>query len=201
MKDTRNIRTITIAALACLAGTFLFAALAFAEEAGQGGAVETYSFLHDWLPEIVNFAIIAGVVIYFMKTPARDFFKNRAAEIAKAMEESKQARERAAFALAEMEEKIKELEAEAARLIADAQQRGEKDRQALLDEGRKIVSDIQAQVEQGVALEVQRAKGALAAEAALLSLDLAEGSITKNIGAEDQARIVKEYVAGMGGTK
>ena len=31
----------------------------------------------DWLPRLVNFAIIAGVVVYFTRKPIRDFFKNR----------------------------------------------------------------------------------------------------------------------------
>ena len=60
------------------------------------------------------------------------------------MQESKEARERAVAALAEMERKIKDLEAETNRLIEDAQARGEKDKQALIEEGRKMVSDIQS---------------------------------------------------------
>src|SRR5919108_3752085 len=119
-----------------LAGQFMFAAMAFAEE--EGGEHEAITFMGDWLPRLVNFAIIAGVVIYFMRKPVRDFFKNRSAEIAKSMEESKAARERAIAALAEMEKKIKELEAETARMVADAKERGEKDRQALVEEGRKV---------------------------------------------------------------
>ena len=83
--------------------------LAFAqEEAGRGGE-EVMTFVGDWLPRLVNFAIITAVVVYFTKKPVRDFFKNRSAEIAKAMQESKETRERAVAALSEMERKIKEL--------------------------------------------------------------------------------------------
>ena len=88
--------------------------LPFASEAAEG-ADEAMTFMGDWLPRLVNFAIIAGVVVYFMRKPAQDFFKNRSAEIAKALQESKEARERAVAALAEMERKIKDLEAETAR--------------------------------------------------------------------------------------
>jgi F-type H+-transporting ATPase subunit b len=182
----------------CLAGTWMFAALAVAEEAGHEGS-EEITFMGDWLPRLVNFAIIAAVVIYFMRKPVRDFFKNRSAEIAKAMQESKEARERAAAALAEMERKLKELEAETARMVADAKERGEKDRQALIDEGRKVAADVQTQVKQGIDIEVQKAKAALAVEASLLSVDLAEGKIKKTITPQDHERIVKEYISKVGG--
>jgi F-type H+-transporting ATPase subunit b len=180
-----------------LAG-FLQAALALAEEAGHEGH-EEITFMGDWLPRLVNFAIIAAIVIYFGRKPVRDFFKNRSAEIAKAMQESKEARERAEAALAEMERKIKELEAETARMVSDAKERGEKDRQALVDEGKKVAQDVQVQVKQGIDIEVQKAKSALAMEASLLSLDLAEGKIKKTISSQDHERIVKEYISKVGG--
>ena len=177
----------------------LIASLAFAAEEAGHGAEEATTFMGDWFPRLVNFAIIAAVIVYFMRKPVRDFFKNRSAEIAKSMEDSKETRERAVAALADMERKIKELEAETARLIADAQSRGEKDKQALAEEGKKVAQDIQTQVKQGIDVEVQKAKTALAAEASILSLDLAEGKIKEKINKQDHERIVKEYISKVGG--
>ena len=159
----------------------VFVSAALASEAEEG-AHEAITFMGDWLPRLVNFAIIAGVVVYFMQKPARDFFKNRTAEIAKSLQESKEARERAVAALSEMERKLKDLEAETARMVADAQSRSEKDKQALIEEGRKVAQDVQVQVKQGIDIELQKAKTMLAAEASLLSLDLAEGMLKEKIG-------------------
>jgi F-type H+-transporting ATPase subunit b len=189
----------TIEAVLCLAGNFVFAAIAFAEEAEHGGHEEAMTFMGDWLPRLVNFAIIASVVVYFGRKPVRDFFANRSAEIAKSMQDSHEARERAVAALADMERKIKEMEAETGRMVADAQSRGEKDRQALVEEGRKVAQDVQAQVKQGIDMELHKAKSALAAEASLLSLDLAEGRIKEKISGQDHERIVKEYISKVGG--
>jgi len=180
-----------------LAGIFQ-AAWAVAEETGGEGK-NVMTFTGDWLPRLVNFGIIAAVVIYFTRKPVRDFFANRTAEIGKAMQESKQMRERAVAALAEMEHKIKDLEAETNRMIAESQARGEKDRQALVEEGKKIAQDVQNQVKLGVEIEVQKAKTALAVEAAVLSLDLAENRIKEKIGSQDHERIVKEYISKVGG--
>jgi F-type H+-transporting ATPase subunit b len=175
------------------------ASLAFAQEEASHSGEDTITFLGDWLPRLVNFVIIAAVVVYFTRKPIRDLFKNRSAEIAKAMQESKETRERAVAALTEMERKIKDLESETAKLIADAQARGEKDKQALIEEGKKAAQDIQAQTKQGIDLEVMKAKVVLATEAARLSLDLAEGKIKDKIGRPDQDRIVKEYISKVGG--
>lgn len=177
----------------------LYAAPAFAENEAHGGHAEEITFLGDWLPRLINFAIIMAVLVYFLRKPIRDAFKSRTAEIAKSIEESRQARERAVAALAEMERKVKDLEAETNRLIEEAGTRGEKDKAALVEEGKKVAQDVQAQVKQGIDIEVQKAKAALAREASLLSIDLAEGTIREKIGKEDHDRILKEYIGKIGG--
>lgn len=197
-KQIMKILNKTVSMISCLAGTLVFAAFAFAEEAEHGGH-EAITFMGDWLPRLVNFAIIASIVVYFARKPVRDFFANRSAEIAKAIQDSREARERAVAALEDMERKIKEMETETGRMVADAQARSEKDRQALVEEGRKLAQDIQAQVKQGIDMELHKAKTALAAEASLLSLDLAEGRIKENISSQDHERIVKEYISNVGG--
>jgi F-type H+-transporting ATPase subunit b len=195
MKNLKKIMTLIPAAVPL----FLFStAAAFASEAAEGGH-EEITFLADWLPRLVNFAIIAGIVIYFTRKPIRDFFRNRSLEIAKAMQESKESRERAVAALSEMERKVKDLEVETNRLIEDAKARGEKDKQALIEEGRKIVEDIHAQVKEGVEVEVEKARTTLQVEASLLSIDLAEGRIKEKIDSSDHERIVKEYITKVGG--
>jgi F-type H+-transporting ATPase subunit b len=169
----------------------------FASEGGHGA--EEYTFMADWLPRLVNFAIIVGLLVYFLRKPVRDMFKNRTAEIAKAMEESREARERALVAMAEMERKAREMDAETRAMIADAQVRGEKDKQALIEEGKKIVRDIQEQVKIGADIEVQKAKADLAIEASRLAVDLAEGKIKDTITKQDHERIVKDYISSVGG--
>jgi len=194
----KNLKNIFRAAVA-LAGPLFFAAVAAAEEAAHEGGHETITFMGDWLPRLVNFAIIAGILVYFMRKPVRDFFANRSAEIEKALRESQEARDKAVAALAEMERKVRELDAAVRAMVADAQSRGEKDKAALLEEGKKATKDIQEQVKAGIEIEVQKAKTDLAVEASLLAVDLAEGKIKSTIGRQDHERIVKDYIAKVGG--
>ncbi len=186
-----------IGIVAITTGNLLLAAIAFASGAAEGH--ESITFMGDWLPRLVNFAIIASVVVYFARKPVRDFFANRTAEIAKAIQESHEARERAVAALEDMERKIKDMEAETGRMVADAQTRSEKDKQSLIEEGKKVAQEVQTQVKQGIESELHKAKTTLAADAALLSLDLAEGMIKDKISNQDHERIVKEYISKVGG--
>lgn len=181
-----------------LSGTgVLIAATAFASSGGHGA--EEYTFMADWLPRLINFAIIVGLLVYFLRKPVRDMFRNRTETIAKALKESKEARERAVAALADVERRMREMEAETRTLIAEAQARGEKDKQALIEEGKRLAKEIQQQVAIGTDIEVQKAKAGLAAEAAALAVDLAEGKIKSSIGKQDHERIVKEYISKVGG--
>ncbi len=195
----KNLKTRHLAAFT-LVGTLLLPLVAAASEAAEGGH-EAITFMGDWLPRLVNFAIIAGVLVYFLRKPARDFFKNRSAEIEKALKESQEAREKAVAALAEMERKVRELETEVRSMVADAQVRGEKDKAALIEEGKKASKDIQEQVKAGIEIEVQKAKADLAVEASLLAVDLAEGKIKSGISKQDHERIVKEYISSVGGKR
>jgi F-type H+-transporting ATPase subunit b len=176
----------------------LIAGAALAAEGAHGGSAEI-TFMGDWFPRLVNFAIISAVLVYFLRKPTRDFFKNRTAEIERSLRESREARDKAMAALAEMEQKLRDLEAETKRMIAEAQARGEKDRQALVAEGKKVAADIQAQVASGVEIETAKAKADLAVEASLLAVDLAEGRIKSAISRQDHERIVKEYISKVGG--
>jgi len=190
-------KSLSISIVAGIIGVAV-AATAFASSGGGHGAVE-YTFMADWLPLLVNFSILVGALFYFLRKPVRDMFRSRTEAIAKAMQESREARERAVAALTDIERKAREMEAETRTLIAEAQARGEKDRQALVEEGKKIARDIQEQIKTGTDIEVQKAKAELAAEAAVLAVDLAEGKIKSTITKQDHERIVKDYISSVGG--
>ncbi len=192
MITKKNHRAILVGAMAALWTTAAMAA------SGGGGNADI-TFMGDWFPRLVNFAIIAIVLVYFLRKPTRDFFKNRTLEIERSMRESQEARDKAMAALNEMERKVRELEAETKGMIADARARGEKDKQALVEEGKRAAKEIAEQVKTGIEIEVAKAKAELAVEASHLAVELAEGRIKASIGAQDHERIVKDYISRVGG--
>ena len=169
--------------------------------ASSGGEHVEMTFLQDWLPRLVNFGLLAVVLVILLRKPVRQFFSNRTLEIKKAIEESKEARERAILALDDIERKLKDAESEANRMVEEARARGEKDKEALSEEGAKVVQEIQAQAKSSIDIEVEKARAALAVEASLLALDLAEGKIKETMDKKDQDRIMKDYISRVGGTE
>ncbi|MFA5072895.1 MAG: ATP synthase F0 subunit B [Nitrospirota bacterium] len=161
------------------------------------------TFMQDWLPRIINFGILAGIIAYVVwKFPLiQNFFKNRTQEIIQSMQESRETRTKVLSDLAAMEQKIKDLHLETKAMIQEAEKRGERDRQLLIEEGKKTAAEINRQVQQGLDIEVRKAKSALREEAALLSLSLAEGKIKKTITNKDHERLLKESIKNSGSSK
>lgn len=196
MADRRNIILLSILYAVIIT---VYGAVVYASGGAEGQ--EAITFRGDWLPRLVNFGILALFLFIVLRKPARDFFTSRTAEIKKAIEESKEAREQAIKALVDIEQKLKDGEAEAGRMVEDARVRGEKDKEALGEEGARIVQDIQAQAKSGIEMEVEKAKTALSVEASLLAIDLAEGTIKEKMDKKDHERIMKDYISGVGGKK
>lgn len=76
-----------------------------------------------WLSMGVNFAIIAGAVLWFSKKSLPAFFRNRTAAIQKAMAEARQASEEARQRLADIESRLGRLDSE----ISAMRQQAERD--------------------------------------------------------------------------
>ena len=82
-------------------------------ESGHGGTKELI-----W--KIVNFVAFFGILFYFLRNPAGEFFANRTAAIQREMVEAKAAREKAEKRLAEIEQKLARLSEEIAEFRAEA---------------------------------------------------------------------------------
>jgi F-type H+-transporting ATPase subunit b len=144
-----------------------------------------------WLCVVLNFAVIAGTVIYFSKKNLPGVFRNRTASIQKAMQEARQASDEANRRLGEIETRLSRLDAEIAGMSAAAEKEavGEEARiQAAAEEdARKIVES----AEQEIAAAAKSARRELTAYAANLAVSLAARQIKVDT-ATDQA-LVREF--------
>ncbi len=173
----------------------LTASAAFAEAEGGEEAVTTM----DWVWRVVDFAVIAGVLVYFVSGPLKKFFRSRVEGIEAALAEAKTAREEALKRLADVEARLKDKDAEIASLLKVAEENGKKERDLLLKDSEQMGEDILASAKENIDAELLKAKDALRREAALLAVELAEKMVKENIKKEDQSRIVEEYIAKVGG--
>lgn len=141
-----------------------------------------------WLCVLLNFAVIAGVVVYFSKKNLPDVFRNRTASIQKAMQEARQASEEANRRLAEIENRLSRLGAEIAGMSAAAEKEAFAEeariKAAAEEDARKIVES----AEQEIAAAAKLARRELTAYAANLAVSLAARQIHVDT-ATDQALV------------
>jgi F-type H+-transporting ATPase subunit b len=141
-----------------------------------------------WLCVLLNFAVIAGTILYFSKKNLPGVFRGRTASIQKAMQEARQASEEANRRLAEIETRLSRLDAE----ISGMREAAEKDaaaeegriKAAAVEDARKIVES----AEQEIAAAAKSARRELTAYAANLAVSLAARQIKVDV-ATDQALV------------
>jgi F-type H+-transporting ATPase subunit b len=105
---------------------------------------------------------------------------------AAAMKESAEAKEK------EYNAKLSLLDAKVKEIHADLKKDGEAEKGRILEEAELAAQRIKEQAKQFVDLEMERARGELRKEVSLLSIEMAEEILKKELTIEDQERLVKE---------
>jgi F-type H+-transporting ATPase subunit b len=141
-----------------------------------------------WLCVGLNFAVIAGALIYFSQKNLPGIFRNRTTSIQKAMQEAKRASEDANRRLAEIETRLSRLDTEIAGMRATAEKEAVAEeariQAAAEEDARKIVES----AGQEIAAAAKLARRELTAYAANLAVSLAAKQIKVDT-ATDQALV------------
>ena len=147
---------------------------------------------------LVNFGVLAGTLVYLLRSPLAGYLANRGAQIRSDLVTAAEMKTAAAAQIDEIDRKMKalpgelealrkqgveEIAAEEARIQAAAA--AERDR--LLEQARREID-----------LQVKVAERELVSHAADLAVGVATERIKKNITDEDQQRLVDRYVQQLG---
>lgn len=163
-------------------------------EAGETQGEAPGHPLLDMVARAVNFAILAGSLWYLLKSPIRGYLENRGTQIRADLVNAAEMKQAAAAQIEEIDRKMKALPAELDALRAQGAQEiaaeeariraaAAAERERLLDQARREID-----------LQVKVAERELVAHAADLAVGVAADRIKKNIGDEDQKRLVDRYV-------
>ena len=141
-----------------------------------------------WLCVLLNFAVVAGTILWLSKKNLPGLFRGRTASIQKAMQEARQASEEANRRLAEIETRLSRLDAEIGGMRAAAEKEAAAEeariKAAAEEDARKIVES----AEQEIAAAAKSARRELTAYAANLAVSLAAKQIKVDT-ATDQALV------------
>ena len=173
--------------------TLCAAAVAFAAEEGgaHGGGGIPWG---EVLKQAINFAILAGVLVYFLRKPVSSFLAERSELLRKAIDDAAKARREAAEKLAAVEARLANLSGEIAqmnaRMDAEAGAEVEKIRKAYAAE----IAGIRVQAEFAGQQELKKAREELRREASELATRAAEELVRRTLTPEDQERLVRENI-------
>jgi len=151
-----------------------------------------------WMPVIAkafNFAILVGVLVYFLRTPLSDYLTGRIAKVREDLVTAAQTRETAAQQLTEIEARLQALPAELETLKARGaeeiaaervriEQAADVERQRLLEHTRREIE-----------MRLRVARRDLIEHAATLAVNIASTNIKQAITPDDQARLIDRYAS------
>ncbi len=180
----------------------LFAALVLAPvaafAAGDGGHADSGVLLKDFLYRCFNFALMAGLLVYFVTKPVRKGLKERSAEIEKTLAEAEAAKQAAEAKHREYSEKLAKATEEIAGITAAIRREGELERDKIIAASKELAVKIEREADNKAAGVVAKARTELREEASRLAVELAEDLLKKQVSADDQKRLVEEYMQKMG---
>ena len=147
------------------------------------------------IARLFNFAVLVGVLVYFLKAPIAGYLGTRDTQIRHALVTAADMRATATAQLAEIEKKMAALpgELEALRRQGAEDVKAEQARiaQAAVQERNRLLE----QTRREIAMRLRIAKRELTEHAAQLAVHVAERRITRAISADDQMRLVDRYAS------
>ncbi len=166
--------------------------------AAGGGQVDSGVLLKDFLYRVLNFVLMAALLVYFVAKPIRKGMAGRREGIEKALREAEAARQQAEAKFAEYDAKLTKAEAEIELIYAAIREEGEQEKVRILANAREMAEKIQWEAEKSAANAVAKARQELRQEASRLAVVLAEDMLKKGFTAADHARLVEEYMQKVG---
>lgn len=166
--------------------------------AGGGGHADSGAVLKDFIYRCFNFALMAGLLAYFVTKPIRKGLKGRTAEIEKTLADAEAAKAAAEAKHKEYSEKLAKATEEIAGITEAIRREGEVERDKIIAAAKDMADKIEREADNKAAGVVAKARIDLREEASRLAVELAEDMLKKQVSADDQKRLVEEYMQKMG---
>jgi len=188
MKRTRGkgLRGVTGALGAGGLLVLLWAGMAWASE---GGASKWPDFWY----RVLNFVLMAGILVFVARKPIREFFAKRTQTIATTLTELEAKKKEAEKTYQGYKQRLAELDKETARILDEYRAQGEAEKAKIIAAAEKSAAEIRAQADRAIQQEIAGATLALKREVAELSVAAAEKVLKERIGKEDHQRLVKDF--------
>lgn len=167
-----------------------------AEAEGTGGFGLNLDILES---NLINLAILVGVLFYFGRKLLGNILTERRLKIETAIKEAEQRQQEAAAALSEAQQKLTEAQAEAQRIRAAAEESAKAAREGILAKAgadvERIIGGIDAVIDAGRGKAIAQLRQRVAA----LALERVESQLRTQLDDSTQNQLVDRSIALLGG--
>lgn len=153
------------------------------------------------IAKVVNLLVFVGILIYLLKRPIDEAFRNRRESIRRELMRAQEERSAALAKLEEVEGRLGRLDAEVEAIRAESEKEAAEERARIERSTEEEIKKLRQQAQREIESAAKVAKAELRAYAAEQSVRLAEETIRRDIRPEDDARLMSEYVEELGGIR
>lgn len=155
-------------------------------------------YVGDMLVQLICFVILLLLVGKFAWGPVMNMMKKREEFVANEIEAAENSRKEAAKSAQEAAEQLKQTKLEAQKIIDDAKATGVRQEQDIIESARLEADRIKKAAQEEIQNEKEKAIQALQDQVASLSVLIASKVIEKELSAQDQEKLINEYIKEVG---
>jgi F-type H+-transporting ATPase subunit b len=169
--------------------------LAFAASGGgEHGEVKAKGWVATDTYRVLNFAVLAGALVFLLRKPLSQALGSRIKGIQAQLEDLEAKKAEAEKILSEYNAKISRLSQESEGIVSEYIRQGNEAKARILKEAEASAYKLEEQARRNIENEFELAKQRLQQDIFEKAMVKAEEIIKKNITADDQNRLVDEYL-------
>ena len=180
---------VMVVFMALLFFCFMGVSMASSEQGGESKgwmATDTY--------KVMNFSVLAIGLFFLLRKPTSQALNSRIKGIKDQLDELETKKKTAEKQLAEYNKKFSQLEQEAQKLIENYIRQGNEAKTRIIDEAKQAAEKLEEQAQRNIEHEFKQAKIKLQEEILDKALVKTEEIIKNKITAQDQEKLVDEYL-------
>lgn len=192
MTKALRIVLVMVVVLALAVGP-VFAAVGSKDKAGPSEGRKIW----DSVWRIINFGILAFLIVRYARRPLMDFLKKHGRDIGDRLDRSKTLLAEAELAYQEAEARMADMQRMISEVQEYIQQEAQRTRQRILEEAEIGSAHLLADAREKAQNEVRKSWDKVKVELVESAMEEAERIIRQSIGKEDEDRLMQEYMSGI----
>lgn len=154
---------------------------------------------HDLLWAIINFAVLLAILYKFLYGPLLKMMESRQNEIKNNINQAEEMRVEAESLRVQLQEALNKARKEAQEIVNNAVKVGEDTKNQIISEAKDAAQKFTQKAQEEIQREKEQALADIRDEVANLAVLAAGKIIGKTITADEQKKLVDQYIQGVGG--